>query len=646
MRPLVGPQYVVPGTKVSMPKDMLQSFQDQLDTLNLGGMRPSHRSKDRLDVDCGFGVLMLDHSIVPSAPTAAAGDAVAAIPSCVDLCVEIKPKAGVLPPAAGNGSSRGSEAAGAGSGSETTRPTCRYCQHQVLKALEATGCSTDPGASPLPATVLSELASTLSHYCPLDLYSGEPKRVLRALRALVRCPQNNFRLFAGGQPVFTHESAANYRRSRACETALSAGEASAAGVGVEASAPAAGEAGDAWSPEDCVSHLEEVLEDVLTLPPASGLGLHLPASRPEEAGRGTSSLGTARRGIGAPESGLPRHCDLIIRVLAAILCQDGLLRSLAAAQALDDCGPDAALAAFQRAAALAASSAPAGSGGSSPAAGPAATKDGGDGGTASDAPAATPSPSPSADAKAVAPAVESACAAAVAAADAAAAAGGGALADARQRELAEAGRLLSRFMLAASAKDCSLLIAFRLQLPSTSAAAEAAGDSTHAKAIGGAGAAGTADADADVAATAGLAAAGHPDGAAAAAAIGGSFSSLLGDDHPGRNSGSITIDLAESPSATAAAAAAVVDGDNAASAHVHEPAPGSTEAGRGGTSHRRLQVVSAAYSLAVVDLDPKPLARIPQYAVLDARIRGAFAAHGAAMFAAAGKACGAWGPEA
>jgi Inositol-pentakisphosphate 2-kinase len=40
----------------------------------------------------------------------------------------------------------------------------------------------------------------LSHYDPLDLFSNSEERMAAALQALIRQPQNNFRLFRDGQP--------------------------------------------------------------------------------------------------------------------------------------------------------------------------------------------------------------------------------------------------------------------------------------------------------------------------------------------------------------------------------------------------------------------------------------------------------------
>lgn len=38
-----------------------------------------------------------------------------------------------------------------------------------------------------------------SHYCPLDLYSGEPENMSRAIDALIQSPQNNLRVFRNGE---------------------------------------------------------------------------------------------------------------------------------------------------------------------------------------------------------------------------------------------------------------------------------------------------------------------------------------------------------------------------------------------------------------------------------------------------------------
>jgi hypothetical protein len=50
--------------------------------------------------------------------------------------------------------------------------------------------------------------------------------------------------------------------------------------------------------------------------------------------------------------------------------------------------------------------------------------------------------------------------------------------------------------------------------------------------------------------------------------------------------------------------------------------------------------VEVDYRVTVVDVDPKPLARLPHYARLEAALCATHAAHGARVMAAAGAACG------
>lgn len=55
----------------------------------------------------------------------------------------------------------------------------------------------------------------LSGYDPLDLFSGTEARVSAALQALLRQPQNNFRLFRDGQALpFRCQKCSAYR----CDT--------------------------------------------------------------------------------------------------------------------------------------------------------------------------------------------------------------------------------------------------------------------------------------------------------------------------------------------------------------------------------------------------------------------------------------------
>ncbi|XP_021966659.1 uncharacterized protein LOC110861830 [Folsomia candida] len=82
-----------------------------------------------------------------------------------DYCVEIKPKQGWWPKHLKHAK------------------LCTYCLNQFLK-LER-----------------SKIASRTA-YCPLDLFSGNPDRMIRAIFALISNPQNNLRLFRDGLLVY------------------------------------------------------------------------------------------------------------------------------------------------------------------------------------------------------------------------------------------------------------------------------------------------------------------------------------------------------------------------------------------------------------------------------------------------------------
>lgn len=65
----------------------------------------------------------------------------------------------------------------------TSGGKCRFCLFQYLKLQRKT-------------------IGTISKYCPLDLFSGKPLRMLRAIKGLIGAPQNNFKLTKNGRIVY------------------------------------------------------------------------------------------------------------------------------------------------------------------------------------------------------------------------------------------------------------------------------------------------------------------------------------------------------------------------------------------------------------------------------------------------------------
>ncbi|KAJ8978481.1 hypothetical protein NQ317_002068 [Molorchus minor] len=91
------------------------------------------------------------------------------------FAVEIKPKQGWKPL------------------SERQFPKCLYCMNQHLKMEKGQ-------------------INEFSKYCPEDLFSGSAMRMRSAIKSLIQCPQNNFRVFKNGILCYGEKANANFNK--------------------------------------------------------------------------------------------------------------------------------------------------------------------------------------------------------------------------------------------------------------------------------------------------------------------------------------------------------------------------------------------------------------------------------------------------
>lgn len=179
MQAHLGQEYVDAGCLVRLPAAFLREMARK--TL-VESRRPAHRVRG-LDPSCLHGVLMRDYTRPPAPWFGRAEDdtvlqqTTGATPGVRTVCIEIKPKCGLLPPFP------------EGEGNAT--PPCRFCQHQALKLKQ-------------------KKVERESEYCPLGLYSGaidcDVLRLSDALRGLLATPQNNLQVFGAGGSLLYGEN--------------------------------------------------------------------------------------------------------------------------------------------------------------------------------------------------------------------------------------------------------------------------------------------------------------------------------------------------------------------------------------------------------------------------------------------------------
>jgi len=175
MVPLLGNRFISPVTIVAISPQDLELVREAV---------RKHRPAERCGKDIFYpmGLLMPDlthHHLLPADPRHVLHHPAAATNNRLGggrtLTIEIKPKTGFL------------------LADNCPHPRlCNFCLKQFYKLQQG-------------------LANAISDYCPLDLFSGSKPRMLKALKGLLACPQNNLRIFGDGEILHNKHSARNIR---------------------------------------------------------------------------------------------------------------------------------------------------------------------------------------------------------------------------------------------------------------------------------------------------------------------------------------------------------------------------------------------------------------------------------------------------
>ncbi|XP_077384745.1 inositol-pentakisphosphate 2-kinase isoform X2 [Festucalex cinctus] len=162
MSSLLGHKFIHSGEVVKLPLEFVRQL-----SIKVQHQRPAWRRHKVMDIYSGCA-LCLPNLTSPGILQHAHAHAHTHAPP--PLCVEIKPKCGFLPSAKHISK-------------DIKSKVCRFCMHQHYKV--ATG-----------------RWKRRSLYCPLDLFSGSRQRMHFAVRQLIEEPQNNFKIFKGGQCIY------------------------------------------------------------------------------------------------------------------------------------------------------------------------------------------------------------------------------------------------------------------------------------------------------------------------------------------------------------------------------------------------------------------------------------------------------------
>ncbi|XP_037519974.1 inositol-pentakisphosphate 2-kinase [Rhipicephalus sanguineus] len=166
MKPLFGSRFVHPPVLVRLTAENVRLINKAVHL-----ERPLHRLKKNVKEVATVGLLFPDHCTLPSHLRKYAEGPV--------ISIEIKPKQGFLP-----------------------SPHDLPFEHKVRSSV----CRFHLSQT---SKVSKGRISSVSMYCPLDLFSGCPKRMKSALRELLYHPQNNLRVFKNKKLVFSEESRTN-----------------------------------------------------------------------------------------------------------------------------------------------------------------------------------------------------------------------------------------------------------------------------------------------------------------------------------------------------------------------------------------------------------------------------------------------------
>jgi hypothetical protein len=170
----LGEEYVHVGKVVSVPSDLLWALHE---SSSQGGIRPLVRaSTSRINTGAGSAMLLRNCHVFAAGSLTPAGS---------PFTVELKPKQGVLPT------------------SQLLRDCCLQKRHHSAFKLKQRVKRKKWRDTQKEHSNAHEYE--LSGYEPLELFSCNKEQMKNALDALVRNPQNNFRLCIDGKPVFDAE---------------------------------------------------------------------------------------------------------------------------------------------------------------------------------------------------------------------------------------------------------------------------------------------------------------------------------------------------------------------------------------------------------------------------------------------------------